>query len=63
MNCLSGPDQLLPATSLTATRPDGAVVLRDVEAPGERPPISMPTLFRQGLDSIGTILAHKAHYP
>ena len=63
MNFSSGPDQLLPATSHTTTRPDGAVLLRDTEetAAGERPPVSVPTLLRRtaGLHPDKTALAVK----
>ena len=46
-NFLRGPDQLLPATTHTATVPDIPVLLRDAEAAGKRPPVSVPTLLRQ----------------
>jgi long-chain-fatty-acid--CoA ligase ACSBG len=44
---MNGPDQLIPATSITTTVPEGAVVLRDMENTSDIPPMSCPTLLKQ----------------
>ena len=44
---LEGPDQLLPATSLTTTDPNGAVVFRDEKTVSEVPPMSVPTMLER----------------
>ena len=50
---LAGPDQILPATGLTTTQPDGAVLFRDMEATKDVPPMSVPSLLKKtaGRDS------------
>ena len=48
---MKGPDQLLPATSLTTTEPDGVVLFRTTETMGDRPPVSVPTLLQKAADT------------
>ena len=43
---LNGPDQILPATSLTTTEPNGAVLFRDMETTGDVAPMSVPTMLK-----------------
>ena len=44
---MEGPDQILPATSLTMTDPEGAVKFRHEETLSEAPPMSVPTMLRK----------------
>ena len=44
---LNGPDQILPATGLTTTQPDGAVLFRDMEATKDVAPLSVPSLLKK----------------
>ena len=44
---MEGPDQILPATSLTMTDPEGAVKFRHEETLREAPPTSVPTMLRK----------------
>ena len=44
---MEGPDQILPATSLTMTDPEGAVKFRHEQTLREAPPMSVPTMLRK----------------
>ena len=44
---MEGPDQILPATSLTMTDPEGAVKFRHEQSLPEAPPMSVPTMLRK----------------
>ena len=44
---MEGPDQILPATSLTMTDPEGAVKFRHEETLLDAAPISVPTMLRK----------------
>jgi hypothetical protein len=44
----AGPDRVLPADSLYTSDPEGAVRIRvDREWPGNRNPVSLPTVVRR----------------
>ena len=47
---MDGPDQILPATSLTMTDPEGAVKFRHEETLREKPPMSVPTMLKMTAD-------------
>ena len=47
---MEGPDQILPATSLTMTDPEGAVKFRNEEMLREAPPMSVPTMLKATAD-------------
>ncbi len=56
---MNGPDQLIPADSLTTTKPDGYVKLRnyDPEDKNARTPISVITMMKETVDRHGDELA------
>ena len=47
---MEGPDQILPAASLTMTDPEGAVKFRNEETLREAPPMSVPTMLKATAD-------------
>ena len=52
---MEGPDQILPATSLTMTNPEGAVKFRNEETLRELPPMSVPTMLKLSANKGGNL--------